>query len=144
MRTGDEYFVADKRPVILFDGVCNLCNGGVNFMLDWDKQGVYRMAALQSDAGRKLLVRSGRAPDDISSIVLVEEDGSYIRSDAVLRIATRLALPLPLVATLGWPVPRPVRDTLYDQVANNRYNLFGRTPSCRLSDTRFEERFLST
>jgi predicted DCC family thiol-disulfide oxidoreductase YuxK len=68
---GDEYFQADSRPVILFDGVCNLCNGGVNFMLDWDRRGEFRLAALQSPAGRKLLQRSGRSPDDISSIVLV-------------------------------------------------------------------------
>ena len=60
---GAEYFAGtDKRPVILFDGVCNMCNGGVNFVLDWDKTGVYRYAALQSDAGRKLLARSGRQP----------------------------------------------------------------------------------
>lgn len=60
---GAEYFTAaDRRPVILFDGVCNMCNGGVNFMLDWDKEGVYRYAALQSEAGRQLLARSGRHP----------------------------------------------------------------------------------
>jgi DCC1-like thiol-disulfide oxidoreductase len=60
---GAEYFtVEDSRPVILFDGQCNLCNGGVNFMLDWDKEGIYRYAALQSPAGRALLSRSGRHP----------------------------------------------------------------------------------
>ena len=68
---GAQYFRDDSRPVILFDGVCNLCNGGVNFILDWDKQAVYRLAALQSIAGRELLRRAGRSPDDLSSIVLV-------------------------------------------------------------------------
>ena len=61
------------------------CNGGVNFMLDWDKAGEYRFAALQSDAGKALLRRSGRREDDISSIVLVEPDASYIKSEAILR-----------------------------------------------------------
>ena len=68
-----------------------MCNGGVNFMLDWDREGVYRFAALQSDAGRRLLQRCGRSPDDISSIVLVEAaGGSYTKASAVLRIAQRL------------------------------------------------------
>lgn len=65
---GVDYFADDKRPVILFDGVCNMCNAGVNFVLDWDPEGKVRMAALQSEAGRALLQRSGRSADDISSI----------------------------------------------------------------------------
>lgn len=114
-------------------------------MLSWDRQGVYRFAALQSPAGRALLQRSGRAPDDISSIVLVEREGSYVKSAAVLRIATRLRAPLPLVAAaLNSGFPLPFKDFVYDTVANNRYNLFGRTQSCRLSDPRFDDRFLST
>eukprot|EP00879_Flechtneria_rotunda_P012414 GHRR01012963.1.p1 GENE.GHRR01012963.1~~GHRR01012963.1.p1 ORF type:complete len:122 (+),score=20.83 GHRR01012963.1:309-674(+) len=56
-----DYFQRDKRPIILFDGVCNLCNGGVNFVLDWDKQGAFRFAALQSRPGRQLLMRCGPA-----------------------------------------------------------------------------------
>jgi DCC1-like thiol-disulfide oxidoreductase len=61
--SGAQFFtVEDARPVILFDGSCNLCNGGVQFMLDWDTEGKYRMAALQSDAGKALLLRSGRQP----------------------------------------------------------------------------------
>eukprot|EP00878_Enallax_costatus_P032525 GHUV01035749.1.p1 GENE.GHUV01035749.1~~GHUV01035749.1.p1 ORF type:complete len:198 (+),score=38.37 GHUV01035749.1:122-715(+) len=104
-----DYFAADKRPVILFDGVCNMCNGGVNFVLDWDKAGVYRFAALQSNPGRQLLVRCGRRPDDISSIVLVEAHGCYIKSEAVLRIATKLGMPWPLLAGLALLTPRFVR-----------------------------------
>lgn len=112
-------------------------------MLDWDQTGVYRLAALQSPAGRALLKRCGRAPDDISSIVLVEKDRHFIRSEAILRIGVRLNAPLPALAALGLPTPLPLRDWLYDQVARNRYSLFGRTPQCRLSDKRFEERFIA-
>ena len=84
-------FESDERPIILYDGVCNLCNGGVNFMLDWDspneERGNFRFAALQSDVGRALLQRSGRRPDDCNSIILALKDGStYAKGDAVLRI----------------------------------------------------------
>lgn len=144
-RPGDEYFTtADSRPIILFDGVCNMCNGGVNFMLDWDREGVYRFAALQSDAGRRLLQRCGRSPDDISSIVLVEAaGGSYTKASAVLRIAQRLRAPLPLVAAALDVLPGLLKDGVYDQIAANRYSIFGRASSCRLGDSRFDDRFVS-
>jgi predicted DCC family thiol-disulfide oxidoreductase YuxK len=143
-----EYFAADQRPIILFDGVCNLCNGGVNFMLDWDPAGRARFAALQSPAGRRLLAAAGRAPDDISSIVLCAADGAggalvaHTKSDAILRIGQLLGLPFPALAALGFLVPSSIRDFLYDGVAGNRYELLGRQEACRLGDARFEERFL--
>ncbi|GIL44816.1 hypothetical protein Vafri_2287 [Volvox africanus] len=136
-------FAVDQRPIILFDGVCNLCNGGVNFMLDNDPNGVFRLAALQSQAGRRLLTRCGRSPNDISSIVLVEKDRHFIRSEAILRIGAALRVPLPLLAALGFPVPLPLRDAFYDAIANNRYSFFGRTDTCRLRDAgNFADRFI--
>jgi hypothetical protein len=74
------------------------------------------MAALQSPAGRALLARCGRSPDDISSIVLVEKSGCYLKSEAVRRIGARLGVPFPLLAALAEPFPLPIRDFLYDQV----------------------------
>lgn len=74
------------------------------------------MAALQSQAGKRLLQRSGRRPDDISSIVLVEEDGAYIKSDAVLRIGKGLDGPVPIFSAISAALPKPVRDFAYDQV----------------------------
>ena len=94
------------------------CNGGVNTALRFDQRGSLRFAALQSNAGKQLLQRSGRAPDDISSIVLVEDDASYIKSEAILRIAKHLELPFPVVAQLGLPFPLFFRDTVYDAVSN--------------------------
>nr|CAB3504427.1 unnamed protein product [Digitaria exilis] len=103
--TDAEFFQpSDTRPIMLFDGVCNLCNGGVRF----------------SESGRKLLERSGRAPDDISSVVLVEKDRSYIKSEAVLRIMEYLNLPFPQLAIFLKFVPLFLRDFAYDNVANNR------------------------
>ncbi|EFJ13377.1 hypothetical protein SELMODRAFT_122411 [Selaginella moellendorffii] len=136
-------FASDTRPVILFDGVCNLCNGGVNFVLDRDPRARLRFAALQSNAGRALLEKSGRSRDDISSIVLVEKQRSYIKSEAVLRIAHYLDEPYPSLATLALLFPLFLRDPTYDLIANNRYSLFGQTNHCRTSDEQFKERFLS-
>ena len=100
--TVDDYFAQDKRPVILFDGVCNLCNVAVNVVLQTertaaDSPGAVRFAALQSAAGRALLQRAGRAPDDISSIVLVEPTGQAPGR----RRCSRSAAPTPLPELAG-------------------------------------------
>ena len=109
-----------------------------------DPPGKLRFAALQSTAGRALLRRAGRDPDDISSIVLVEENAAYVKSDAVLRIATYFsANPLfPFAGTLGPVVPTFIRDAFYDAIADNRYDLLGMKDECRLGDDRFDDRFV--
>lgn len=136
-------FIEDKRPIILFDGVCNLCNGGVNFALDHDSTGVFRFASLQSKTGQALLLRSGKAPNDISSIVLVTEKSSYFKSDAVLRISKELDgnKALPVIGTIGPFFPKFLRNKVYDVVADNRYR-FGESDSCRLDGEEFDGRFV--
>ncbi|KAL0354782.1 UNVERIFIED_CONTAM: DCC family protein, chloroplastic [Sesamum radiatum] len=124
------FFEQDSRPIMLFDGVCNLCNGGVKFVRDNDRRRNIRFEALQSEAGKKLLQRSGRAPDDISSVVLVEKDRSYIKSEAVLKIMEYINLPFPQLAFFLQFVPLFVRDVVYENIADNRYNFFGRSDSC--------------
>lgn len=142
-------FAADNRPVILFDGVCNLCNGAVNTALDWDPKGKLRFSALQSDVGRSLLQANGKDADDISSIVLVTETGAYVKSDAILRITEALVpfqfVPLKPAAKLGrWVVPKFLRDLIYDGVANNRYDLMGKRDQCRFdADGEFDDRFIN-
>ncbi|PIA42472.1 hypothetical protein AQUCO_02000131v1 [Aquilegia coerulea] len=126
------FFEQDSRPIMLFDGVCNLCNGGVKFVRNNDRQGNIRFEALQSESGKKLLRRSGRAPDDISSVVLVEKNRSYIKSEAVLKIMEYINLPFPQLAFFLHFIPLFVRDFAYDNVANNRYTFFGRSESCEL------------
>jgi len=153
-KLANKVFESDSRPIILYDGVCNMCNGGVNFMLDWDKKvphGNFRFAALQSDTGRALLMRGGREPDDISSIVLATKDGrTFLKSDAILRISSGMwrrtpLLPLAPASTAArFLVPGFIRDTVYDGIANNRYNLFGKSDQCRLDGgEEFAERFVS-
>mmetsp|Transcript_20822 Transcript_20822/g.48109 ORF Transcript_20822/g.48109 Transcript_20822/m.48109 type:complete len:215 (-) Transcript_20822:1352-1996(-) len=154
VRITEKVFESDSRPIILYDGVCNLCNGGVNFMLDWDKKapnGNFRFAALQSETGKALLRRGGREADDISSIVLATKDGrTFLKSDAILRISSGMwrrtpLLPLAPASTAArFLVPQFVRDVVYDGVANNRYSFFGKSDQCRLGGgEQFEERFVA-
>jgi len=143
--TPAELFARDRRPIILYDGVCGLCNGGVNLALDLDEAGEFRFAALQSGAGRSLLEWCGRDAGDISSIVLVGPDRAFsVKSEAVLKIAERLRLPLPFLSALGLAFPAPIRDAVYDVVADNRYELLGIRDECRLGDDRpsFRDRFV--
>ncbi|PVH39396.1 hypothetical protein PAHAL_5G492000 [Panicum hallii] len=133
--TDAEFFqTSDTRPIMLFDGVCNLCNGGVRFVREHDPNRSIRYVPLQSESGRKLLQSSGRSPDDISSVVLVEKERSYIKSEAVLRIMEYLNLPFPQLAIFLKFVPLFLRDFAYDNVANNRYTVFGRseTEACEI------------
>lgn len=160
----DVFSDSDSRPVILFDGVCNLCHGGVNFVLDTDNtpDGALRFAALQSELGKTLLEKAGKRRDDISSIVLVEKcEGQsnnnnnnnelkfYFKSDAVLRIGAKLGnfygIPLsPFAKVANAFVPTFIRDTVYTAVASNRYNLLGKKDECRFdADGKFDERFLT-
>ncbi|KAI3888850.1 hypothetical protein MKW92_047140 [Papaver armeniacum] len=131
--TSNFFDQGDSRPIMLFDGTrCNLCNGGVKFVRDNDRLRRMRFEPLQSESGKKLLQRSKRAPDDISSVVLVEKDRSYIKSEAVLKIMEYLNLPFPQLALFLQFVPLFIRDFVYDNVADNRYNIFGRTESCEI------------
>ncbi|KAJ8756261.1 hypothetical protein K2173_025073 [Erythroxylum novogranatense] len=130
----NSYFQSDSRPIMLFDGVCNLCNGGVKFVRDNDRSRRIRFEALQSEAGKNLLRRSGRAPDDISSVVLVEKDRSFIKSGAVLKIMEYIDLPFPQLAVFLKFVPLFLRDFVYDNVADNRYKIFGRSESSGMSN----------
>ena len=144
----ERVFEVDERPIILFDGVCNMCNSAVNLALDWDPRGKLRFAALQSNVGRALLQVHGRKANDISSIVLVTRKGAYLKSDAVLGIAESLdplpMLPLKPFASLATAiVPQILRDLIYDQVADNRYSIMGKRDECRFdADGEFTDRFV--
>jgi len=144
----ERVFAADDRPVMLFDGECNLCNGAVNQMIDWDPDGRLRFAALQSRVGRALLQAHGRRADDTSSIVVVtRDDGALIRSDAVLRLVEELDPPpspwIGIVKAGLSSMPRAIRDVLFHAVYGNRYHIMGRRDECRLDfDGEFDDRFV--
>ena len=130
-----------SSPVILFDGVCNLCNGSVNFVIDRDPEGIFRFGSLQSNQAAPLLARYGLEDSALDSIVLIEDGRVYRKSDAVLRIARRLPGAWPLLYG-AMAVPRVLRDAVYDWVARNRYRWFGRSDTCRVPTPELKARFL--
>ena len=129
------------HPLILFDGICGLCNWWVDFVLRRDPHGLFRFSPLQSDAARALLIEHGIAPDFNASIVLVADGRALVRSDAIVEILRRLGAPWS-AAVVGLVVPRPLRDRAYDAVAARRYRWFGTLDACRLPTPSERARFL--
>lgn len=132
---------AANRPVLLFDGVCNLCNASVQWVLLRDKQGVFRFASLQSDFGRQLLTGHGLSPGDLSSVVLTDGEKIWLKSDVPLEIFRRLGGWWKIPALLRF-VPRPVRDTVYDFIARNRYRWWGQREQCMMPRKEWKDRFI--
>ncbi len=127
--------------IILFDGVCNLCNSSVNFIIDHDKKNVFRFASLQSDAGQTLLKKFNLNTNDFNSIILVENDKFYERSSAVLKIVKKFP-GLWKLLYLFIIIPPSVRNFVYDIIADNRYKWFGKRESCRVPTPELKEKFL--
>jgi predicted DCC family thiol-disulfide oxidoreductase YuxK len=137
---------APMRAVIVFDGVCVLCNGWVRFLLRHDRSQRYRFAAMQGDSGRALLATHGLDPDDPASFLLIEYDieaapRMSTDTDAMRRVLVGLGGAWRLAALLGL-LPRVVRDPLYRAIARNRYRWFGRHDACMLPDPAHADRFL--
>lgn len=133
----------DDRPIILFDGVCNLCNSFVNFVMDRDG-GTFRFASIQSEVGSELMRDAGLSPEDLETFVVVSEDGDRVRtkSTAALFVLRRLGLPYSLLY-VSVVVPSFLRDPFYDFVASRRYSWFGKRDECRIPDEETKDRFLS-
>lgn len=151
------FSASDSRPVVLFDGECNLCNAGVNLLLDTDRcssdeRGNLRVAALQSNVGKILMAR---LPDDLrersvdavtgeySSIVVAGASRAWVGSSAVLKIGRQLKGPLRLLALCGSCVPRFVTDFFYGVISKRRKSWFGSADQCRLWDDNWDTRFVS-
>lgn len=139
--TGPSIQRGDRHAVVLFDGVCNLCNGAVRFIIARDAGGVFKFAALDSDAARAVLGGREFARPLPDSIVLVDDGGVWTRSTAALRIARRLRFPWPALYALI-AVPRPARDWVYDFVAARRYRWFGKRDVCWVPTPELDARFL--
>jgi predicted DCC family thiol-disulfide oxidoreductase YuxK len=128
-------------PILLFDGVCNFCNGAVNFIIAHDPAGRFRFASLQSDVGRALLREHGLGELPVSTMVLIDAGQVFLNSDGVLRTAQRLGGLFTLLLPLSW-VPRRARDGLYRLFARNRYRLFGKADRCLVPTPAIRARFL--
>ena len=139
--------MAGANPIILYDGVCGLCNRLVQFLLKHDKDGRLRFASLQSDFAEKVLKRHGFDAKDLDTVHVVEnydQPGERVlqRSDAILRAGRELGGFYGASSSVARIVPRPVRDLVYRLVATNRYRVFGKFDSCMLPDPNQRSRFL--
>jgi predicted DCC family thiol-disulfide oxidoreductase YuxK len=127
--------------VVVFDGVCNLCNRYVRFVIERDPDALFRFAPLQSPAGALLLRRHGFVPEGLDTFVLIKGGRVYARSDAALEIARHLRGPWRLLSLVR-VIPRPLRNWLYDIIARNRYRWFGKLGSCAIPGAEHRARFL--
>lgn len=137
---------AEGRHLILFDGVCGLCDHLVQFVLRRDRRGVFRFASLQSDVGRAAVAQVGGDPNVLTTMYVVADfqggsRRSLTRSRAALFVADQLGWPWRIVLTAR-VVPRPLLDRLYDLVSRFRYRIFGRVEHCMVPTPDFRRRFL--
>ena len=132
-----------KESVVLFDGVCNLCNGTVNFIIDRDPTGKLRFASLQSDFGQKVSSDYGLRPNQMDSVILLKDDKVFEKSEAILRIAGMLNGLWPAFGIFRI-LPRGLRDAVYNLIARNRYSWFGRSDACRIPTKDLQYRFLDS
>ncbi|RNI30267.1 thiol-disulfide oxidoreductase DCC family protein [Rufibacter immobilis] len=128
-------------PTILFDGVCNLCNGFVQFVIRHDTQAYFRFASLQSGVGQEVLSAYGMPTEEFRSFLFIEDGQLYSRSTAALKVFRRLGGAWGLLYGFML-VPKFLRDPVYDWVSRNRYRWFGQQESCMLPIPALKARFL--
>src|SRR5215813_13291310 len=138
--------MSGEHPIILYDGVCGLCNRLVQFLLKHDRHGRLYFASLQSDFAAKVLQRHGFDPKDLDTLHVVEnyeqpDERLLQRSDAVLRASRELGGLWSVLAAAAKIIPRPLRDVAYRFVAQNRYRVFGKYETCMLPDPNQRSRF---
>jgi predicted DCC family thiol-disulfide oxidoreductase YuxK len=126
--------------IILFDGVCNLCNNSVQFIIKRDSAGYFKFTSLQSETGQTLL-KKHHLNTDLNSFVLIENETAYVKSSAALRVCSKLS-GVWLILSIFRILPPFIRDLGYDYVAKNRYKWFGKKESCMLPLPEWKQRFL--
>ena len=130
-----------RQKVILFDGVCNLCNGSVIFVLEQERNPIHKFASIQSDTGRDLLERCGLPGDYNQAVILLDRGKVYSGSTAALRIVRTLKFPWSLLSYVGLLVPKSIRDWVYRQIATHRYQWFGKRNVCMIPTNELRSRF---
>lgn len=128
-------------PIILFDGVCNFCNRTINIILKYDKDAYFQFAPSQSNAAMGIMQQFSLEQQAITSVILIDNEKVYTKTDAVIQIANRLS---------GWPslfrllkfIPKSIRNFGYDLIAKNRYTLFGKRDQCMIPGASARNRFL--
>jgi len=131
----------NENPIILFDGVCNFCNGAINFVLKQDKKGIFRFAPLQSETGQSLLNRYNLSTKEFDSFVLIDNGKVYKKSAASLQVMNKLPWYWKELQLLKI-IPTAFRDAIYDFIAKNRYKWFGKKEQCMMPTPEMRNRFL--
>ena len=130
-----------NKKIILFDGVCNLCNGAITFIIKRDKNDVFRYAPLQSEVSKNLAAKHKIDLDKVDSIILVTDQSAVAKSTAALRIAKHLSGGWPLLAVF-FILPTFLRNAVYDFIARNRYKWFGKKNACMIPTPELKSKFL--
>ncbi len=130
----------EVRAIVFFDGVCNLCNGAVRFIIKHDHEDKFKFSSLQSSFGKEIRSRLSNQ-EKMKSIIVKNGDLLLTKSTAVLYIASQLGYPFKLIA-LGYIIPKFMRDIVYDWVADSRYKWFGKTQECMIPTPELKERFV--
>jgi predicted DCC family thiol-disulfide oxidoreductase YuxK len=133
--------VENDKPIILFDGVCNFCNGVVNFLIKQDKEKKLRFAALQSEAGVQLLEQYGFPPSYQQSFIFIDKGKAYRKSTAALKLYNQLPWYWKWIQVF-WIVPKFLRDAVYEFISKHRYKWFGKKEKCRMPTPDERSRFL--
>jgi len=131
-----------QQKIILFDGVCNLCNGSVIFILQREKEPVFQFSSIQSESGKELLEWSGLPKEYSQAVVLIDQGTIYLGSTAALKIGQTLKFPWSFLAYLGFAIPGFIRDWVYAQIAKHRYQWFGKRDICMVPTKELQGRFL--
>ncbi|WP_194975185.1 thiol-disulfide oxidoreductase DCC family protein [Aquiflexum lacus] len=134
--------VQEKFRIVLFDGVCNLCNSAVDFIINRDSKEVFKVGALQDDVTKKLLEDFKINSDYLDSLVFIYQESVFYKSRAALEIARNLSGLWPLMY-IFIIIPSFIRDPIYEWIARNRYKWFGKKETCRLPTKKEKKRFLS-
>jgi predicted DCC family thiol-disulfide oxidoreductase YuxK len=132
----------NNQPIILFDGICNLCNRSVQYVIKHDPGALFKFASLQSETGQKLLLQYGLTHNNMASFVLIENNTVYTRSTAALLVAKRLDGLIKLLF-LFIIVPAFIRNAVYNLIAKNRYKWFGKKDTCMVPTASLQSRFLN-
>lgn len=131
-----------SKPILFFDGVCNLCNGAVQWFLLNDKRGELQFASLQSDLAAELLPTTGIDPEKLESLVLYQGGQAFLFSDAALGAARLMGGVYANLARVGYIFPRFIRDSVYKFIGRNRYRWFGKEASCMVPRPEWKSRFV--
>ena len=135
--------ITENKKIVLFDGVCNLCNGAVVYIIKRDKKDVFRFAALQSDIGQKLINERNIDTSKIDSIILIEPGiAYYTKSSAAIKIMNEFGGLWRVMNVFNYLLPTSIRDIIYDFIAKNRYKWFGKQESCMIPTPELKAKFL--